>query len=105
MRIASRRNRVLAAILFAAAPAWAWDSTGYSSKKELGSNAYDRWNRIVSPALSDDGKWVVYTLQSGAGVAELVVRATQENTEFRVPRGLVPRRETPNSPSYSVGPV
>jgi dipeptidyl aminopeptidase/acylaminoacyl peptidase len=58
-----------------------------AQKRPLDHDAYDRWNRIQSPQLSDDGAWLGYVLTPGDGDGTLVVRQVQGSTEHRIPRG------------------
>src|SRR5687767_13426484 len=62
--------------------------------KIITAEAYERWNRILNPILSADGRWVAYTLETSRGAGELVVRATQSTLEFRTPRGDIPHAES-----------
>ena len=60
-------------------------------KRPLTPDDWDHWRSISSPAISNDGRWVVYSLVPQVGDGDLVVRATSGNTEYRVPRGFVGR--------------
>ncbi|MBV9879404.1 MAG: S9 family peptidase [Gemmatirosa sp.] len=55
---------------------------------------YDIWKSIVAPTLSRDGKWLGYSLAPQVGDGELVIRATQGTTEWRLPRGYIGRPVT-----------
>ena len=61
------------------------------AKKPLTQDTYDLWRTIQQPTLSPDGRWAVYTLTPTVGDGELVARATQGSTEYRVPRGSTGR--------------
>src|SRR6266550_9638642 len=60
-------------------------------KRALTPDDWDHWRSISSPAISNDGRWVVYSLVPQVGDGELVVRATSGSAEYRVPRGFVGR--------------
>ena len=66
-------------------------AVAHSQKKVLTQADWDKWKSINAPALSNDGKWAVYTLIPQVGDGELVVRATSGTTEYRVPRGFLGR--------------
>jgi dipeptidyl aminopeptidase/acylaminoacyl peptidase len=60
-------------------------------KRPLSPEDWDHWRSIASPAISNDGHWVVYSLVPQVGDGELVIRATHGAAEYRVPRGFVGR--------------
>jgi dienelactone hydrolase len=60
-------------------------------KRALTQADWDHWKSITGSALSSDGKWAAYTLVPQVGDGELVIRATQGTTEYRVPRGYLGR--------------
>lgn len=62
-----------------------------SSKKPITQDTYDQWRVIQGAALSQDGKWAVYTVSPVVGEGELVVRSTSGSTEYRAPRGFTGR--------------
>ena len=72
-------------------------------KKALTQADWDKWKSINAPALSNDGKWAVYTLLPQVGDGELVIRSTTGNTEYRVPRGYLSRPN--NIPGGLRGPA
>src|SRR5690242_4448843 len=72
-------------------------------KKVLTQADWDKWKSINAPALSNDGKWVAYTLIPQVGDGELIVRSTTGATEFRVPRGFLGRPN--NTPGGLRGPA
>ncbi len=63
-------------------------------KKPISQDAYDIWRSIQGATLSNDGRWVVYSLSPAVGDGELVVRSTSGATEYRVPRGWLGRPVT-----------
>ncbi|HEX4684158.1 MAG TPA: prolyl oligopeptidase family serine peptidase [Gemmatimonadaceae bacterium] len=71
-------------------------------KKVLTQADWDTWKSINAPALSNDGKWAVYTLVPQVGDGDLVIRSTTSNTEYRVPRGFLGRPN--NTPGGLRGP-
>jgi hypothetical protein len=79
-----RKHYLLAAALLIPAAASA-------QKKVLTQADWDKWKSINTPALSNDGKWAVYTLIPQVGDGELVIRSTSGSTEYHVPRGYIGR--------------
>src|SRR5947208_10499683 len=75
----------------------------HAQKKVLTQADWDKWKSINAPALSNDGKWAVYTLIPQVGDGELVIRSTSGNTEYRVPRGYLGRPN--NVPGGLRGPA
>lgn len=62
-----------------------------ATKKPLTQDTYDIWKNIQGATLSPDGRWAVYTLSPVVGDGEVVVRATEGSTEYRVQRGWTGR--------------
>ena len=60
-----------------------------AQKKALTQADWDRWRSIQGATLSNDGKWVAYTLSPQVGDGEFVVRSTTGTTEYRVPVGYI----------------
>jgi dipeptidyl aminopeptidase/acylaminoacyl peptidase len=56
----------------------------------LDYKAYDAWNAIRTPKLSDDGRRLAYALTPEDGDPTLVVRDLDTGTERREPRGSAP---------------
>src|SRR5215467_15318603 len=90
----------LAALLTAAL---AMVPAAQAQKKALAQADWDKWKAINAPALSNDGKWAVYTLIPQVGDGELVIRSTSGTTEYRVPRGFLGRPN--NTPGGLRGPA
>ena len=65
--------------------------SAHAQKRPLTPTDWDRWRSIAAPTVSNDGRWVVYSLVPQVGDGELVVRATHGTTEYRIPRGFVGR--------------
>src|ERR1022692_1564215 len=59
----------------------------FSQKKPLGHSVYDGWQSIGERAISNNGKYIVYTvnLQEGDGV--LVIQASDGKYKKEIPRG------------------
>ena len=83
MRLITLGGSALAALLFA--------SPVLAQKKALTQADWDRWQSIQGATLSNDGKWVGYTLSPQVGDGEFVVRSTTSATEYRVPVGYIGR--------------
>jgi dipeptidyl aminopeptidase/acylaminoacyl peptidase len=58
------------------------------AKRPLTYDVYDSWRSIASPRLSDDGRWLVYSLTAPGDDGEVVARNLQSGQEFRSPRGV-----------------
>ncbi len=80
--------RLATLLLFAAAATVAAQS---SARKPITQDVYEIWRSVQGATLSNDGRWVVYSLVPAVGDGELVVRNTQSATEFRQPRGFIAR--------------
>ena len=63
----------------------------HAQKKVLTQADWDKWKSIQGAAISNDGKWALYSLVPQVGDGELVLRTTQGSTEYRVPRGYLGR--------------
>ena len=73
--------------------------------RPIPQDAYDLWRTIQGATLSDDGRWVAYSLSPVVGDGELVVRATGSTTEHRVPRGWLGRPVTSLTGGGGGGPL
>ena len=60
------------------------------SKRPLTYDVVDYWKSIQGTRLSNDGKWLAYTVTSQAEDGELIVRNLATGQEFRHPRGTGP---------------
>src|SRR5579864_6726843 len=56
-------------------------------KKILTLADYGPWKRITSTALSDDGKWMTYTLSPNDGDDTLAVKQLDGDTVYTIPVG------------------
>lgn len=81
-----RLSRVLAFGALVMAPAVA-----SAQKKVLTQADWDKWKSIQGAAISNDGKWALYSLVPQVGDGEMIVRATQGAAEYHVARGYLGR--------------
>ncbi len=63
----------------------------HAQKKVLTQADWDKWKSITGAAISNDGKWAMYSLVPLAGDGELVLRSTGSAQEFHIPRGYLGR--------------
>ncbi|WP_207513404.1 alpha/beta hydrolase family protein [Longitalea luteola] len=61
--------------------------TASAQKKPLTHAVYDGWQNINERYISNDGKWVVYTITPQEGDATLVIQATDNSYKKEIPRG------------------
>jgi dipeptidyl aminopeptidase/acylaminoacyl peptidase len=54
-----------------------------AQKKQLDHSVYDSWQSIGQKLISNDGKWVVYTIDPQEGDNELVIQSTQSDTTYK----------------------
>ena len=75
---------VLCAVLCLVQGALAQDIT----KKRLEHDAYDLWNTVSRERISEDGHWVMYTVQNGAidGEATLQLFHASTGKRYSIPR-------------------
>ena len=59
----------------------------FSQKKPLDHSVYDSWQHIGERMVSNDGKWVVYTIDPQEGDNELVIQSSDAKYKKAVPRG------------------
>ncbi len=57
------------------------------SKKPLDHSVFDSWQSIGEKKISNDGKWVLYTIDLQEGDGELVIQSTDVKYRINVPRG------------------
>ncbi len=97
MRRASSSLVHAAVLLIVAASSAAAQAT----KRSLTPADWDHWRSTTGTAMSQDGKWVAYSLTPQVGDGDFVVRSTTGGTEYRVPRGFIGR---PNmTPGFTGG--
>src|SRR5512133_3588080 len=58
-----------------------------AQKKPLDSNSYDGWKTLGSPVVSDDGKWIAYTINPQQGDGWLYFYNTSTGQKDAVPTG------------------
>jgi acetyl esterase/lipase len=58
-----------------------------AQKKPLDHTVYDSWQHIGERMISNDGKWVVYTIDPQEGDNELVIQSSDVKYKKSVPRG------------------
>ncbi|MEO7924245.1 MAG: prolyl oligopeptidase family serine peptidase [Chitinophagaceae bacterium] len=58
-----------------------------AQKKPLDHSVYDSWQHIGEKLISNDGKWVVYTIDPQEGDNELVIQSSDAKYKKTVPRG------------------
>jgi hypothetical protein len=59
----------------------------FAQKKPLDHSVYDSWQSIGERMISNDGKWVVYTINPQEGDNELVIQSSDAQYKKTVPRG------------------
>jgi len=59
----------------------------FAQKKPLDHTVYDSWQSIGERMISNDGKWVVYTINVQEGDNELVIQSSDAKYKKTVPRG------------------
>jgi dipeptidyl aminopeptidase/acylaminoacyl peptidase len=59
----------------------------FAQKKPLDHSVYDSWQHIGERMISNDGKWVVYTIDPQEGDNELVIQTSDAKYKKTVPRG------------------
>ncbi len=59
----------------------------FAQKKPLDHSVYDGWQSIGERMISNDGKWVVYTITPQEGDNELVIQSSDAQYKKTVPRG------------------
>ncbi len=60
---------------------------GLSQKKPLDHSVYDSWQSIGERMISNDGKWVVYSINVQEGDNELVIQSSDAAYKKIIPRG------------------
>lgn len=59
----------------------------FAQKKPLDHTVYDSWQHIGEQLISNDGKWVVYTIELQEGDNELVIESPDAKYKKSIPRG------------------
>ena len=58
-----------------------------AQKKPLDHSVYDSWQHIGERMISNDGKWVVYTIDPQQGDNELVIQSSDAKYKKSIARG------------------
>lgn len=72
-----------------------------AGKKPITQDTYDEWRSISGTSISNDGKWLAYTVSPVVGEGDLLVRNTGSAIEYRIPRGYTGR---PQNQAGASGP-
>ena len=59
----------------------------FSQKKPLDHSVYNNWQSIGERMISNDGKWVVYTIDVQEGDNQLVIQSSDAKYKKEIPRG------------------
>lgn len=59
----------------------------FAQKKPLDHSVYDNWQSIGERMISNDGKWIVYTITVQEGDNELVIQSSDASYKKIIPRG------------------
>ena len=59
----------------------------FAQKKPLDHSVYDNWQSIGERTVSNDGKWVAYTINVQEGDNELVIQSSTNDHKQTFPRG------------------
>ena len=81
-----KSRTTILAVLVVALLQTAFDQT--VSKKPLNHDVYDTWKKVSGESISNDGKWVVYSVEPQEGDAHLVLFNTDSKKYDTIPRGL-----------------
>jgi dipeptidyl aminopeptidase/acylaminoacyl peptidase len=63
--------------------------TSYGQKKPLTHAVYDSWQSVTARVMSDDGKYVAYTITPQEGDGELVIQSVDGRYRKSIPRGYM----------------
>src|SRR6201996_3414543 len=80
-----------------------------TNKKPLDHSVFDGWQSVAGDRISNDGKWILYTVRPQAGDAELVITDAANANKTRITRGDTARFTSDSKyailmikPAYSV---
>ena len=59
-----------------------------AQKKPITHSVYDGWQNINERYISNNGKWVVYTITPQEGDATLIIQSTDKLTKKKYPAGI-----------------
>ena len=54
-----------------------------AQKKPLDHSVYDSWQSVGQKLISNDGKWVAYTIDPQEGDNELVIQSTAADSSYK----------------------
>jgi len=97
-------TRIFSRILIVSVLAFNASAEAQTAKRPLQHSDFDAWRTIATPTLSNDGKWLAYSVQPQDGDGELVIRELASGKERRETVGLLPppataaNEENPESP-------
>ena len=57
-----------------------------TSRKALDHSDYDKWNSLGLQSISNDGKWMMYSVRPGKGNPTLFIREVATQTQYRIDR-------------------
>lgn len=79
--------------LLSLATSAAFSQSDLSDKRALDHTDYDRWNRITNRQISNNGKWILYSVRSGKTDAEETLKIRQNGTpkQYSIERAGGPR--------------
>jgi dienelactone hydrolase len=58
----------------------------FAQKKLLDSTAYEGWPHVITPKISNDGKFLIYTIRTQKAGPTLIIQATDNSWKKEVPR-------------------
>src|SRR4029078_6027230 len=58
-----------------------------AQKKPLDHTVYDSWQNIGEKKISNNGRWMVYSIDLQEGDGQLVIQQTSDSRKIVVPRG------------------
>ncbi len=61
--------------------------TVFAQKKPLDHSVYDGWQHIGERMISNDGKWIVFTIDPQEGDNELLLQSADKKYSKSIPRG------------------
>lgn len=65
---------------------FALTAVSQTAKKPLDHDVYDIWRALRGQSLSDDGKWIAYSVGPAVGDGEFFVEGVQGTPQYKVPR-------------------
>jgi Tol biopolymer transport system component len=65
--------------------------TAISQQKALTIKDYPKWSRIVTPTLSNDGKWFAYAHRPNGGDDTLIIKNLDADKQYKIKFAQTPR--------------